>query len=167
MTRKFFLTVLVLTSVFLFSSCKEDIVLPTFTNFTIQATVSGEREFQATITESYAEFMNEHLPFPVRYQDGKVLCEGTEVDVKAKEGSLFKISEIISELLSGNGVNREITRKSDRYELKAKVNGTEISVFIDKQTKTPTVFFIDSHTVTVTKFQDTTDESYTQNMGDG
>lgn len=168
MLKKALLSVFLLFPMIYSVSCKEqEFDMPTFSSFTVKTVISGEREFQATITESYSDFTSDSLPFTVRYKNGTVLCEGTEVSVEAKNGSIFKLSETIAEILKGNGENTSVKQKSDRYEIRSVMNGTEFSVWIDKQTMRPTVFFTDEYTVKVIDFQDTTDESHTQNMGDG
>lgn len=163
----YLLIFILFSSVFTCSCGAADTEIPTYDYFTIKATVLGEREFRATITESYAEFTGGNLTFPVRFEDGTVSCEGVTVDVKAKDDSLFRLSQIIAEALNGNGEIGKITQKKDRYEIEKTINGQQITVYIDKQTNNPTAFFTDKYTVEVTDFQDTTDESHTQNMGDG
>ena len=165
------LLILIVISTTVLVACKEtEFTFPTAESFVIEATVSGEYEYKATITESYAEFTGKYLTTPVRWQDGTVTCDGLTVNVNADENSLFRLSEMFSKLFSGEYESGEMTEKGERYEYRATVGGKEIRCEISKETKLPTSFVLEGNTVTVTNielYRDTLNESYTQNMGDG
>ena len=56
---------LCMATVFLMSCEEKDFVFPTAAGFTVEAKITGEYSYDATVTETYAEFTGEYLSFPI------------------------------------------------------------------------------------------------------
>lgn len=149
-----------------FSDCR----LPTADRFVIEAKIVGQYAFDAVITESYAEFTGTYLTEPIRYCSGELTCDGLTVNIAAKTGSLFSLSELFSSLFGGEYKDTDSVETSDSYVFNTIIDGQNISVKTDKETGLPTVFTVGEYTITVKNielYRDTTNGSHTQDMGDG
>ncbi len=161
---------LCMATVFLMSCEEKDFVFPTAAGFTVEAKITGEYSYDATVTETYAEFTGKYLSFPIRFENGTLSCDGIEVEADVGENSLFMLPEMLKKLFSGDYEKVSVAEKDDRYIFTADILGKKITVHTDKKTELPTAFFFDEYTLTVTKielYRDTINESHTQNMGDG
>ena len=93
---------LCMATVFLLSCEEKDFVFPTAAGFTVEAKITGEYSYDATVTETYAEFTGEYLSFPIRFENGLLSCDGIEVEADVGENSLFMLPELLKKLFSGD-----------------------------------------------------------------